>query len=116
MLSAILILIGATQISAQSNESSAKDSQATVNAQASNDLADCSQMLDKTLEVLKSCEDLANKRLNEIYATRGEKTILESEVKYLNGLVTKLEKRINYLEGKKCSSFSIFFVIKWKWC
>lgn len=101
------------QISAQSEANSVKDSRTTQNA---DDLADCSQMLDKTLDALKTCEDLANKRLLELYTERGEKSILEKEVKFYENLVAKLEKRIEYLESKKCSQVSIFWVVKWKWC
>lgn len=110
----LMLTVGiSAQISAQSEANSVKDSRTT---QIADDLADCSQMLDKTLDALKTCEDLARKRLADLYAERGEKSILEKEVKFYESLVSKLEKRIEYLESKKCSQVSIFWVVKWKWC
>lgn len=109
----LLILASQTQISAQSNGSSASNSQTIVNA---DDLADCTQMLDKALDALKACKDRADKAVNYAAELFTENLINEKLLAYYKTMAADLEKRVKYLEGIKCSEFRFLFIFKYKRC
>lgn len=109
----LLILASQTQISAQQSGNSVSNSQATASA---DDLADCSQMLNKSLDALKVCKDRADKAVNYAAELYAEKLINEKLLEYFKTLSADLEKRAKYLESIKCSEFSVFLIFKYKRC
>lgn len=84
---------------------------------ASDELKECSQMLDQSIEEVRSCKDKAQKYLEEIYSLRGNVSISEKEILRYEALVKKLDARIEYLEKKKCTEVRIlFFLVKIRFC
>lgn len=105
------ILLMPTAILAQSDQSSAPNSQ-TIQS-ADDDLKDCSEMLDKTLDALRACRDLSAERLAELKIKDAEKGLAEKEIKYYEDLTARLDARVKELEKIKCTEFSvikIFFI------
>lgn len=107
------ILLNIIPISAQSANDTASNSQTTVNAR---DLEDCSAMLDKTLDALKACKDKADKAYNYAAELYAQGLIDKQLLSHFRAMVADYDKRIKYLEKIKCSTVSIFWVIRWKRC
>jgi hypothetical protein len=71
-------------------------------------------MLDKTLDALQSCKDLAAQRL-------ADRNLSEDKAKLYKDLYDRAGERIKYLESIKCSEFSVikigfFKILSFKKC
>lgn len=78
-------------------------------------------MLDKTLDVVRDCRELAASRLNELEISRAKGAVKDEKILALEDIVKRADERIKYLESIKCSEFSILklgFIklFSWKKC
>lgn len=81
------------------------------------DLAQCSQLLDKTFTALQDCRTLAQSRLDEINALKADKVINDQMKVRYEKIIKDADERIAILQKQKCSSISFFFgLIKIKQC
>ena len=64
------------------------------------DLKDCTQMLDQSIEEVRACKDLQIK-------VTSEKALIEQENKFLKEKLNESLERTKFLEKIKCSEFSL---------
>lgn len=86
-----------------------------------NDLKDCSAMLTQSVLEVRSCKDLAEKRLNELTQANALNNADQLEINLYKDTIKKYEARIIYLESIKCTEFDVvkigfFHFLRFKKC
>ena len=115
-LFAVIVLISTQTLTAQNESSVSNPNLQTTQNAVEDDLKECAEMLDKTLETLSACRDKTAAYLAQIEIAAERMKLKDERIAFYQDLVKRYDERIKYLEKIKCSEVKIFFFIKWKSC